>query len=1211
MKQLRFSTYLLGALLLSGCSDDNFYSPSPSEEGERTFSLYMPGFTTPTRSMNDESVNSLRVFFYDSSDQLLGNEQDLNTAAGDITPTGQKNVYEVTLQVPGNTAYVKMYANLGDTDEFTILNDNINDRDDVVFFGKADITANSVNPSVSLVRTCAKTTVNNNVADGFELEEIYLYNLPESGLIEPSSDASIPNLPSGLTYSSSKVELTAGSSYYHYEAPKEKCFIIIKGRYNDVTGYYKAAYILKNDEDGKTEGTATPILRNHHYIFEIVGINDYGWPTEQAAVDHDPDNRMKVLLNDYDESIYNMIACRDYYLGVGNDKEVDGKDESADVKIITSFENAPGYNSSKDKPYEVVIPQDSWITGYTQTASSAKSQSGTSAVEYTLTFTFSQNNLSSENREETIIVKSGDLIREFKIIQGGWDFFRDDNRKVMIYNLPGHNPTGGYEYFKFLDEELQGETEEEMGVSRTDALHFEVYPQGTQFYYTIPKLDGDAEPVINKGSGKFSVTADENNWKVVCTSDNNYEMWDGEFVLSNSTNHSSITYKVYHVGLFHQLIATNYLLGGPDGTIPSGWFYYEQVKVGNIYMLDRNLGASSNKAYHPAGQSIGGNTEARGAYYKISLSKDESKGAKTGINTIPPKGYEIPTETTLNSLTLNSFNAQEGIVGVSSSAGLLSQVYYPYSGDMNGEAHVDVNQVCLWTQTLLSGYQGFAADSPEYGYWFRYYNITGSKSAFKNVRIGNMASGGGVGDIWRAMPVRCMTNIAGGDSPVIESDFSFRIAWDKNLGPKIRLYDATSDEWIPAFSDGYISYSSNIGNWDGHNSGWYYMDGKISDSRRNHELKIYIAVQDESKEYVSNSNHKVTPDWSESNPLKLWSTDMTLSNTSTPFQFRIAWPKSFGSQIRLKNATTGEWLSGFGSGYTTVSSIGSWDYGTNNAYFYDGSQKEEMKNTPIYIYISDGTTTYVTKTTHYLTSDWATSSPLKLKAADLKTDSEPVNTSKTYRAYWPKNSNQTGLHIYTSSATFTTWKDTGGNNSYDSRYPEYWYVEFTTQDQGNVEFMYMWSNNNNKYIPNKKLDEIFTHNIDGKYCIFLQSSTTVPTGYLSTAPSPYVDPRNMNDVPSGKRRFFWNNKDVNWTTVNLHYKNGNDWTEGTGEAMTRLGTTDYWYIDVPQGVSEMLFNNGTWNSNGNKGNQTDNITPNSNKTDIELNTYGKDKVKYN
>ena len=77
--------------------------------------------------------------------------------------------------------------------------------------------------------------------------------------------------------------------------------------------------------------------------------------------------------------------------------------------------------------------------------------------------------------------------------------------------------------------------------------------------------------------------------------------------------------------------------------------------------------------------------------------------------------------------------------------------------------------------------------------------------------------------------------------------------------------------------------------------------------------------------------------------------------------------------------------------------------------------------------------------------------------------------------------------------------------------------------------------------------------------------------------------------------------------MNLHYKNGNDWTEGTGEAMTRLGTTDYWYIDVPQGVSEMLFNNGTWGD----GKQTSNITPNSNKTDIELNTYGKDKVKDN
>ncbi|MDE5975252.1 MAG: hypothetical protein K2G69_01745, partial [Muribaculaceae bacterium] len=787
------------------------------------------------------------------------------------------------------------------------LSDDINSRNDVVFFGQANLTANALNPSITLTRTCAKTTVNNNVAGDFGLENIYIYNLPESGMIEPSESADTPNLPTGLTYSSSKSELTEGQSFYHYEAPKGKCFIIIKGTYKGVEGWYKAAYIPQNENGDNAEENEIPILRNHHYIFEIDDINDYGWPDEQSAIDHDPDNRMKVLLNDYDESIYNLVACRDYYLGVGNDAEADGKDESKDAKIITSFEFAPGYNSSKDKAYEVIIPEGSWISGYTEKSVTTKSTNGTSAKEYTLTFHFSQNNLSSEDREETVRIKSGDLIREFKIVQGGWDFFRDDNRKVMIYNLAGHNPSGGYDYFKFLDEELQGETEEEMGVSRTDALHFEVYPQGTQFYYTIPKLAGDATPEIRKGDGKFSVTADGDNWKVVCTSDNNYEMWDGEFVLSNTTNNSSITYKVYHVGLFHQLGATGYLMAGPDGSIPSGWFYYEQVKVGDVYMLDRNLGATSNKAYHPAGQSIGGNTGAMGAYYKISLSKDESKGNKTGIKTIPPKGYEIPTENTLNALTLTSFNAQEGIIGYSAT-GLLSQVYYPYAGDMNGTAHVDVNMVNIWTQTLLSGYQGFAPDSPEYGYWFRYYNITGSKSSFKNVRIGNMAAGGGVGEVWRAMPVRCMANVTG-SGPITDSEFKFRIAWDKSLGSKIRLYDATNNEWVAAFSDGYISYSSNTGSWDGKNNFWHYMDAKISDSKRDHELRIYIANEDESKVYVSTSTHEVTPNWTEGNPLRLSSTDMKLeSGDPTEKTYKILWPKGDYKYIRILDTNGNELL---------------------------------------------------------------------------------------------------------------------------------------------------------------------------------------------------------------------------------------------------------------------------------------------------------------
>ncbi len=70
-------------------------------------------------------------------------------------------------------------------------------------------------------------------------------------------------------------------------------------------------------------------------------------------------------------------------------------------------------------------------------------------------------------------------------------------------------------------------------------------------------------------------------------------------------------------------------------------FYYEVVKVNGHYILDRNLGASSNAPYTSTAASLRGNVDARGAYMAISRAKSTGSYVSTVLNL---SGLKIPTE---------------------------------------------------------------------------------------------------------------------------------------------------------------------------------------------------------------------------------------------------------------------------------------------------------------------------------------------------------------------------------------------------------------------------------------------------------------------------------------------------------------------------------------------------------------------------------------
>lgn len=749
---------LLCCMLLAGCSDDTsqWLEPELRDADSVKLTLRLPGFKTGSRaaSVDDCAINTLAVVFIDKEGKYLS---EATVDQSQITGSGA--TYEVTLPIASDAAAVQLVANyeasLG-ADATTVgMTGDPDSRADIVFFGSATLAElQTDNPSVTLTRSVARTELTS-TAPGFTVKQVKFYGTPSSGLVG-STDLTAPALPAGISYSADGVVMAAdGTPHYHYEAAAGKCFLIIKGTYQGTEGWYKVGYV-PSDSDGDAAGDEIALLRNHRYIFTITDVNDCGWSTEEEAVASRPDNRLTTELHDDNATIYNIIACRDYLLGVSPDVKAACDGRSAEVKLVTSYTPA----KEGDPQYTVSIPEETndWLTGYSQTASAPVEESATQSpcTEYTLTFDLTANDRSENPREAVVTIRSGDLMRTVRITQEGTDFKRDATRRVMIHNLENHGES--YDYFNFVDNELQGATEEDMRVARNNGLHFRVY--NNKYYYTIPFKEGDTGEIL-KGSEHISLSHVGSNWEVHCTDTRNYVMWDAQIRITNrgATRNDvvTVTYDVFHRGLFHRLTGA-YQIPGPDESAErTGWFYYEQVRVNvndqDYYVLDRDMAATGNRFYSPDGLQSRGNIGSRGGYFKIAERKSDTHL----IEALPPEGYIVPEAYHLQQLGIKPSGDAEGTVALTVTEGSLTELYFPMSGYMEGSIHKDESHTCLWSRTALSGNQGFAEDSPEYGYWFMYLDVYGRSANLGNMRLATRSSVNtdGIG-AYKAMPVRCL-----------------------------------------------------------------------------------------------------------------------------------------------------------------------------------------------------------------------------------------------------------------------------------------------------------------------------------------------------------------------------------------------------------------------------------------------------------------------
>lgn len=756
-----------------------------------TLSIQLPNFTpqeisTRAGGETTESINSLWLVCYDATGTFL-KKQDCTSAytaaAADID-----GYRKIKTNLPKGTETVHLVANVPSlTDEqaakLDAMKDITPDLSKPICWGAKTLSDLMNDSKISLTRQCAKVTVKTSVSN-FEITDLHVWHSASKGSIAPAGykkSTKDDDLATSTELNSKYIAGGSAAVVAVNETSAGKADIIIKAKYKDkdkgtdTEGFYKVALYT---DDAKTAQYA--LVRNHNYIVNVISVNDAGYATEEEALKAEPENRLKVTVVDDNPEIVDMIACKDYELGVCGTQTVAATNGTDPIIVpITLFTNLKPENTTDNNLYKVEISKDaqSWITSWSpgsQSTTTSPNESAPSGTMFVLTLTLTANNKSEEPRDGTITITSGDLKRTITIHQEGYDFKRDKDRKVVM----NYDGTIHDNYFAWLDE-MHGVKPSENKVedqeqTRNQGLHFSV--GDNKIYYLIPKKPGDN---VEKNSANISYSDEtyngNNYYKVTLNnSTNNFDLWIDEegFVIQNTEDADhpfTIKYPIYHAGVFGEIKNP-----GDEqlGETKKGWYYYGVVKIlvdepsedgktttsnKTYYMLDRNLGASNSDFYSPGSANIANDKGSIGGYFKISNGKSSNDYINKYVigNFRVPKGNEL--EAIANKTEVKPLSTSTGelynCLRIPTVSSQKDYIYIPISGYYESNSFKDEYHANLWSQSLLSGYQGFSSSSNEYGFWYLYLDIYNKIKTITNTRFVQGYDGSSTGR-YKAMPIR-------------------------------------------------------------------------------------------------------------------------------------------------------------------------------------------------------------------------------------------------------------------------------------------------------------------------------------------------------------------------------------------------------------------------------------------------------------------------
>ena len=795
IKKLTIWFFMLLSVVLAACSDirDIVGGDTPDVPSEGVvLTLKLPNFTkntVATRAATEQQINSLCVLCYDAGDNYLG----MSTISSANIKDKGNDTYDVKVKAEPGTATLHIVANTTITESDAKDADGKNNLYNATREGNPKLTAPvcwgsvkvedllSGSTKVWLFRQFAKASVTkDSKLTNFEITGFRLFNTATKGTIATTELDNDVSLPSSVAYADEE-DYSMGEHPF-YETPAGKAYMIIRAKYDGGPDTYYKVEFLNN-------GTPTQmaLLRNHHYQVKVTAVNHEGWATEDEAINNLSENRLTVEVVDDNPPIVNMIACKDYELGVCDKQTVKGNAGTATISFVTT---------KPDFKYNVKWNAD-WITGYKETKSvvlPTSAEHPSTGTLYTIDLTLTAN-CQSAAQSGIVTITSGDLSREVEIKQLGYDFRTDKNRIVQIRDLENKSSDLNQDdYFSWMDSKLQGiSPAENQGRVRNDGLHF--FVGKNQVYYLIPYIDKD-DMTCNDPRVTVKLDSDKKLWEVRLANNsdesynvNNYNRWISNeaftiITITNARTKITVTYPVYHVGLFAQLTgkaATDYQLGKSKA---SGWYYYEMVNVvakvtkkdgtteyKPYYMLDRNLGATNNGYYSPSTTALKDNKGAIGGYFKISeaTNSTDAKNNNDVVDALAIGNFKVCDNMCLQGLIDNNndlaieeetthYGEKYNCLRITTRNRDIPEIFIPMSGYYEGKTDQDLvykdsYHANLWTSSRLSDYQGFSSTSPEYGFWYLYLDAFGKSLNMSNYRFVSGSSGKNKGR-YRAMPVR-------------------------------------------------------------------------------------------------------------------------------------------------------------------------------------------------------------------------------------------------------------------------------------------------------------------------------------------------------------------------------------------------------------------------------------------------------------------------
>lgn len=556
-----------------------------------TLNIELPNFSEKkinTRAGATESIGKITAVFYGKSNTYKG-MANVNIVSKNTDGTYQAKI----CKVPSGTVTVHLVTNVSNLEEteaedlqnIALATPRTIDTSSPVCWGSVSLTELlDGTANVSLYRQYAKVTLKvdaavNAVKTVFPEEDAGLiinHTAAKSAIAPADYNVLTEDLAATTKFSNTNVGNETSREVAVTETSAGEANVIIRAKYNGKEGYYKVGLY----KDAKTKKDQYALLRNHNYTITVTKVNDYGFKTLDEAIKAQPENRIEVDIVDDNPAITNMIACKDYELGVSDNLSLKATNTEANITLVTTLESA---TSADGKLYGVSInPADSWIKfdkdkDVPETKLPESESKPSPGMKYVLPFRLDPN-IDETPRTGTVTISSGDLKLDVKITQAGYDFMRDDpNRRVIMLKNDSEIQKN---YFAWLDKVKGIRPDQMQGVLRNNGLHFTV---GKNAYsYKIPKKTGD---VLTDKDDHFTVSDDGGYWKVTLNDnrDNNYNLWKGTFTIKDADG-INITYTVYHTGIFHEItddMASKYELAedGVDSLKVKGMFYYGVVKV--------------------------------------------------------------------------------------------------------------------------------------------------------------------------------------------------------------------------------------------------------------------------------------------------------------------------------------------------------------------------------------------------------------------------------------------------------------------------------------------------------------------------------------------------------------------------------------------------------------------------------------------------------